>query len=115
MNKEVTAYIESAPAEQREIMTIIRDIIHREVKNVVEEFKWSRPIFKSTSNFAYFQSNKNHISVGFTKDIEKLQDPDHLLEGSGKTMRHLKVKKAADIDIERITAWIIAITAEEAP
>jgi len=53
MNKQVTEYIHNAPTEQKEIMEIIRSLIHKNVENVTEEFKWNRPIFKSTKDFAY--------------------------------------------------------------
>ena len=45
MNKEVTEYIHNAPNEQKEIMEIVRNLIHQTVSNVTEEFKCSRPIF----------------------------------------------------------------------
>ena len=35
--------------------------------------------------------------MGFTTLIE-LTDPEGLLEGTGKNMRHLKIKKMEDID-----------------
>lgn len=45
MNKQITEYINSAPKEQKEIMEIIRSLIHQNIENVMEEFKWSRPVF----------------------------------------------------------------------
>lgn len=86
MNNQVTEYIENAPEEQKEIMKTVREIIRQTVPALIEEFKWSRPIFKSTKDFAYFQVNKNYVTIGFTKDIEKLNDTNKILEGTGKTM-----------------------------
>ena len=112
MNNQVTEYIENAPIEQKEIMEIIRTLIHQSVPSATEEFKWSRPIFKTTKDFAYFLTNKNYVTVGFTKDFEKLNDPNKILEGTGKTMRHIKLKKASDIDSELLKEWFTIITTD---
>jgi len=112
MNNQVTEYIQNSPAEQKEIMETVRALIHQTVPNVSEEFKWSRPIFKTTKDFAYLQANKNYVTVGFTKDIEKLSDPDKLLEGTGKTMRHIKLKRVSDLDSELLKEWFKVVTAD---
>jgi len=109
MNKEVSDYINNAPAEQQDIMTQIRTLIHECVQNVSEEFKWSRPVFKHHKHFAYLQANKNHVNLGFI-DFHKLNDPNELLQGTGKDMRHIKLRKAADIDIKLLTEWFKAVT-----
>src|SRR5690606_5869158 len=112
MNKEVTAYNENAAAEQKEMLETVRTLIQQAVPNVSEEFKWSRPIFKTSKDFAYLQANKNHVNLGFYKGFENLNDPNMLLEGTGKTMRHIKLKKASDIDGELLKEWFVTLTTE---
>lgn len=51
------------------------------------------------------QANKTHVNLGFYKDFEKLNDPDKKLEGTGKTMRHIKLRKVADVDEEQLSDW----------
>lgn len=41
-------------------------------------------------------SYKDHVSLEFSKGID-LDDPDGLLEGSGKFRRHLKLRQVQDI------------------
>ena|SRR5690554_1564701 len=110
MNKQVTEYIENAPEEQKEIMQMVREIILQSVPGVKEEFKWSRPIFKLSKDFSYFKCNKNDVTIGFTKDIEKLNDPNKILKGTRKTMRHIKLKKSTDIDRNLLKEWFGMIT-----
>jgi len=105
MNEQVTKYISEAPGEQRKIMEKIRDIIHKEVPSVVENFKWSRPIFSSDADFAYFKTAKSYLTFGFFK-FDKIKDDFHLLEGTGKDMRHIKIKKIDDLQPEIIRKWI---------
>jgi len=112
MNNKVTEYIENAPIEQREIMETVRALIHQSVPTVTEDFKWSRPVFKTTKDFAYFLTTKNYVTIGFTKDFEKLNDKNKILEGTGKTMRHIKLKKTSYIDSELLKEWFKIVTSE---
>ena len=109
MNPEVTDYINNAPGEQKEIMNTLRTLIHQTVENVTEEFNWSRPIFKLDKDFAYLQSNKNHVNLGFYIGFQKLNDPKSLLEGTGKTMRHIKLRTVKDIDSELLKEWFAVV------
>lgn len=93
-------------------METIRLLIHKNVENITEEFKWSRPVFKSTKAFAYIEANKNYVNLGFYKDFEKLNDPEEVLEGTGKTMRHIKLKSISDIDFKRLSEWLMVLTTE---
>jgi len=45
--------------------------------------------------FAYVNSFKSHVNVGFFNGAS-LDDPARLLEGSGKRMRHVKLKPGAE-------------------
>lgn len=110
MNQEVTEYINSASDDQKQIMEAVRLLVHRHVPGVTEEFKWGRPIFRLENEFAYLQANKSHINLGFYLGFEKLNDPERLLEGTGKSMRHIKLRKMEDIDSnKRLAEWLVAV------
>lgn len=47
--------------------------------------------------FAYVNAFKSHVNVGFFRGSE-LPDPSHLLEGTGKHMRHIKLRPGTAID-----------------
>lgn len=112
MNPSVTEYINNHPADQCELMAVIRALIHESVPNVVEEFKWSRPIFRTHKDFAYLQANKEHINLGFYSGFEKLEDPKKLLEGTGKTMRHVKLRTMMDVDRDQLEVWFKMLAGE---
>lgn len=109
-NDQVTEYIQNAPKEQEEIMKAIRSLIHKNAEHVTEEFKWSRPVFRSKKDFAYLQANKNHVNLGFYNGFEKLNDPDGILQGTGKAMRHIKLKNISDINSELLSEWLKVLT-----
>jgi hypothetical protein len=112
MNEQVTEYIDQAPAAQKEIMNFVRSLMHECVPSLVEEYKWSRPVFKTSKDFAYLLSSKSHVTLGFSRNLDKLNDPGNRLEGSGKTMRHIKMKSVSDVSREQLADWITAVTSD---
>ena len=55
--------------------------------------------------FGYVNVFKFHANVGFFYGAE-LEDPTGLLEGTGKRMRHVKVKPGADLNVKALSALI---------
>lgn len=47
--------------------------------------------------FAYVNAFTAHVNVGFFRGAE-IADPEHLLEGTGKFMRHVKLRPESGID-----------------
>jgi hypothetical protein len=45
----------------------------------------------------YIAPFNNHVNLGFFRGME-LPDPDGLLEGTGKLLRHVKIRSAADLE-----------------
>ena len=57
--------------------------------------------------FAYVDSFTRHVNVGFFRGAE-LSDPAGLLEGTGKRMRHVKVRLGAKVNRAALRALIDA-------
>ena len=57
--------------------------------------------------FGYVNVFKAHVNVGFFFGAE-LKDTTGLLEGSGKRMRHVKLKPGSDLDSSALIALIDA-------
>jgi hypothetical protein len=57
--------------------------------------------------FAYVNVFKAHVNVGFFRGAQ-LPDPRRLLQGSGKRMRHVKVRPGVELDDEALSALIEA-------
>ncbi len=55
--------------------------------------------------FAYVNAFKAHVNVGFFRGAE-IADPERLLQGTGKFMRHVKLRPASDVDAEALTKLI---------
>ncbi|NNC77009.1 MAG: DUF1801 domain-containing protein [Woeseiaceae bacterium] len=55
--------------------------------------------------FAYVNSFTAHVNVGFFHGAE-LFDPNGLLQGTGKFMRHVKLRPGGDLDTDALSALI---------
>lgn len=55
--------------------------------------------------FGYVNAFRAHVNVGFFRGAE-LSDPAGLLEGTGKFMRHVKLRPGQDIDAGALTTLI---------
>lgn len=91
-------------------MEKIRTLIHESVPDVTESIKWSRPVFTAKTDFLYFKSTKSYLTVGFFK-YEKIKEATHLLEGTGKGMRHIKIKRLEDLNQDVLRIWLKQLSA----
>ena len=55
--------------------------------------------------FGYVNAFTAHVNVGFFRGAE-IVDPHGLLEGSGKFMRHVKLRPERDVDAAALTELI---------
>ncbi len=55
--------------------------------------------------FAYVNAFTAHVNVGFFRGAE-LADPAQLLEGTGKYMRHVKLRPEGDVDASALIELI---------
>ena len=55
--------------------------------------------------FGYVNAFKAHVNVGFFRGAE-IADPDGLLEGTGKFMRHVKLRPERDVNTAALMTLI---------
>jgi len=63
------------------------------------------------AGFAYVNAFGRHVNVGFFRGAE-LPDPAGLLEGTGKHMRHVKLRPGGHVDSEALARLIGAAYAD---
>ena len=109
LNEKVSAYIATAPSEQVAILEALCKLVHDTIDNVSQDIKWGFIVFGKSKDFAYLRFSKKHVTLGFY-NIDKLKDPDKLLEGTGNTLKHIKIKSLDDIKTDIIAEWLKQIT-----
>jgi hypothetical protein len=55
--------------------------------------------------FAYVDAFTGHVNVGFFRGVD-FDDPAHLLEGTGKYMRHVKLRPGREVDATALRTLI---------
>lgn len=118
-NERVVAeLIAGCPLPQRLIIERLRALIHTLHPDVVE-VGWQRQRSigygfgprKMSEHYAYLAPFKAHVNLGFFKGA-LLDDPDRLLEGSGKLLRHIKLRTPEDTDAPGVQRLLTAAISE---
>lgn len=108
MNKKIENFLEKLPREKRDLVMQIRKIVLSTDKKITEDIKWGNLTFVYNGNLAsiYTFTSTDYLNFCFF-NATNLSDPMRLFEGTGKMMRHVKIKSANDINSNRIRSWII--------
>lgn len=104
----VDAYIQKNSPPLNDWLNQLRALIHQAIPDVIESIKWGRPVFSHQQrNICYLDSNlrNGYVTLGFYNGIG-LPDPNGLLEGEGKKLRHLKIHSENDLKKDVITNWL---------
>lgn len=103
MDKKVEKYIEKQSSPQKEILMRLRSILHSTLPDSDEKMRWGVPTF-GDGKF-YIVALKDHVNLGFA--IKGLSKEDiKLFEGTGKTMKHIKIHSLEDIDENKLVELI---------
>jgi hypothetical protein len=98
-DKKVDAYITKQKSPQKEVCQKLRALIREALPEIREEMKWGVPTFGSGK--FYIVALKDHVNLGFS--LESLSEEEkELLDRGGKTMKHIEISEAKDIDEKKI-------------
>lgn len=83
----------------------LRKLIKNTDSKISETLKWGMPNYEKDGAICALRLGNGYIALQFY-DGTCLDDPDSLLEGSGKRMRHVKVFSKSEIIDTLFTSWI---------
>ena len=99
-------YLADQPAKNRAIIRTLRAFVKRTAPKLVESVKWGNGCWLNARGpVAYVYSDKGYVQFGFFRGAS-LVDAKSLLEGNGQHVRHIKVRKASDIDRSAFAALL---------
>jgi hypothetical protein len=61
---------------------------------------------KMTEHYAYIAVQSSHVNLGFYRGAQ-FKDPDRLLQGTGKGLRHVKLHRASEADSPALIALLV--------
>src|SRR5690242_17104474 len=85
----------------------------------VEEYvnPWSIPSFDSNGPLCCFMVGKEHVTFAFMRGAA-LPDPEKLLEGTGKGVRHVKLRSLAEVKrpgVKKLIAEAVKLNRKDPP
>jgi uncharacterized protein YdhG (YjbR/CyaY superfamily) len=103
MDEQVSEYIDKQESPQKEILHEMRRIFQKTLPDCEEKMRWGVPTFAGGK--FYIAAMKNRVHVGFA--ITGLnKDEISLFEGSGKTMRHIKIPTLESINEKKLVRLV---------
>lgn len=99
-------YFARQPPDKRALLDPLRALVRAAAPTAHESIKWGMPFYTLGGSLCALSTFKAHVSINFFAPPDVLTDPDGRLEGTGKGMRHLKVRAPGDIDRARVRRWL---------
>jgi len=96
----IDEYIAKKEPFLNEICELLRELIHKADTNIIEDWKWSRPIFIIKNKMVCgFSSHKNHVSLTFFNGA-LISDKHHLFSDDciAQNTRTIKFTNISEID-----------------
>jgi len=92
--------------EVPKVAKAVRALVKKSVP-ACEEYvnPWKIPTFDLNGPLCFYMVAKEHVIFGFMRGA-MLRDPGKLLEGTGKYLRHVKLRSAADVRRSEVRALL---------
>ena len=107
------------PDHLQAIATSLRDLIRAADRQAFEEARTGDNAYhfgagprKMADGYAYLMPQKDRINLGFYQGAS-LPDPAGLLEGTGKSLRHIKIRSLDQAHSPDVAALITAAIADK--
>ena len=111
---QLIGFLEAYDRTIADLALALREIILEEVPDACESIYqvytvaiWFGFSEKMKDMFCYIATNARHINLGFPRG-STLPDPSRVLEGDGKTMRHIKFATQNDLERSFVRRYIRA-------
>ena len=101
-------YMRDDNPELRNVARALRSFVRKTVPGMKETVNaWGIPTFEAPDPFCFYMAGKNHVTFGFHFGTS-LKDPESLLEGTGRNLRHVKLRTVADLEQKSLRELVLA-------
>ncbi len=111
---QLLGFLEAYDRHIADLALALRRIVLEEVPDASESVYqvytvavWFGFSGKMKDMFCYIATNAKHVNLGFPRGAS-LADPNRVLEGDGKTMRHIKFRTLTDVERPFVRRYIVA-------
>lgn len=96
----VADYVAGVDEEMRPLFRAVRAFVRKHAPDLEERLYMAVPAyFAGEEQRFYLADHTRHVNLGFTTGAG-LRDAHGLLEGTGKNLRHVKIRSKADLTPE---------------
>jgi hypothetical protein len=107
-NKKASPYVKDENPELSKAVRSLRTFVKSIVPGARETVNsWGVPTFEPGHPFCFYMVGKNHVTFGFHYGTS-LDDPQNLPEGTGKNIRHVKLRKVEDLERKGLRELVLA-------
>lgn len=92
----VPEYVAQVDEDLRPLFTAVRAFVRKSAPELTERLYMGMPCYWGDRPLLYIADHTKHVNLGFYEGAH-LADPDGVLEGTGKSLRHAKVRAKADL------------------
>jgi len=101
-------YVRNDNPRLRKVARALRSFVKKTVPDTRETVNaWGIPTFEAPDPFCFYMAGRNHVTFGFHFGTS-LNDPESLLEGTGKNIRHVKLRTVADLEQKSLRELVLA-------
>jgi hypothetical protein len=106
MSDKIRKFISNLENDKGMLVSKLRELASGLCNSPREDIKWNALcLFKGERAFVGIMPYKKYVSVIFDQGSQ-LSDPNKVLEGNGKQMRHIKIYQKQDINDKNIADFI---------
>jgi hypothetical protein len=87
------------------VASAVRDVVRAIAPELRIEKRWGAPWYVGTDLVFHIGTYSRHVGVEFWRGTT-VRDPGHLLEGTGKNLRHVKLRSTQDATTPRFVALL---------
>jgi hypothetical protein len=108
MKTTKSPYVKNENPKLRKVVRALRSYVKKIVPGTKQTVNaWGIPTFEAPDPFCFYMMGKNHVTFGFHFGTS-LCDPEGLLEGTGKNMRHVKLRAAEELEQKGLRELVLA-------
>jgi hypothetical protein len=107
------AYVRDGNPALQKVVRGLRTLVKATVPGTkITVNSWRIPTFEAKDPFCFYMVGKNHVTFGFHYGTS-LDDPEKLLEGTGKNLRHVKLRTVEDLEKKGLKELVLAAAQSE--
>jgi hypothetical protein len=108
----IDAFFAKQPPHIRPIVEELRKMVEESAPDAISAIKWGMPFFSLGENMmCAIAAHKSHVNLILSGPPGTYADPKGLLEGDGKTGRHLKLRAVDELPRAEVRGWLRAAVA----